>query len=86
VNGLIDPPGRISGGEIYLSGMRIDNLPPEQQRRIRGKRYRHDLPGSLTQPHPLYRIGDQLFETIRTHLNLSETAAAPSAPSICWRR
>ena len=29
VIGLIDQPGRISGGEIYLSGMRIDNLPPE---------------------------------------------------------
>ena len=27
--GLIDPPGRIAGGEIYLSGLRIDNLPPE---------------------------------------------------------
>ena len=26
VIGLIDPPGRISGGEIYLSGMRIDHL------------------------------------------------------------
>ena len=27
--GLIDPPGRISGGEVLLSGMRIDDLPPE---------------------------------------------------------
>ena len=26
VIGLIDPPGRISGGEIYLSGMRIDHF------------------------------------------------------------
>ena len=30
VIGLIDPPGRISGGEIYLSGTRIDHLPPEE--------------------------------------------------------
>src|SRR3954453_9127598 len=36
--GLIDPPGRISGGEIFLSGMRIDHLPQEAARRIRGKR------------------------------------------------
>src|SRR5437879_550323 len=35
--GLIDPPGRIAGGEIYLSGTRIDHLPPEEIRRIRGK-------------------------------------------------
>src|SRR4029078_10343651 len=38
VIGLIDPPGRLAGGEIYLSGMRIDNLPPDEMRRIRGKR------------------------------------------------
>ncbi len=38
VIGLIDPPGRIAGGEIRLSGLRIDNLPPEEMRRIRGKR------------------------------------------------
>jgi peptide/nickel transport system ATP-binding protein len=29
----------------------------------------------LTSLNPLYRVGDQLIETIRTHLNLSETAA-----------
>ena len=38
VIGLIDPPGRIAGGEILLSGMRIDNLPPEEMRKVRGKR------------------------------------------------
>lgn len=36
--GLIDPPGRISGGEILLSGKRIDNLQKEELRKIRGKR------------------------------------------------
>src|ERR1700755_654260 len=38
VIGLIDPPGRIAGGEIYLSGMRIDHLPPEEMRRVLGNR------------------------------------------------
>src|ERR1700753_334008 len=36
--GLIEPPGRIAAGEIKLRGMRIDNLPAEEMRRIRGKR------------------------------------------------
>lgn len=35
VIGLIDPPGRIAGGEIRLAGLRIDNLPAEELRRIR---------------------------------------------------
>src|SRR5258708_17843179 len=75
VIGLIDPPGRISGGEIHLSGLRVDNLPPEEMRRIRGKRIGMILQDPLTSLNPLYRIGDQIIETIKTHLNLSEAAA-----------
>ncbi len=73
--GLIDPPGRIAGGEIHLSGTRIDNLPPEEMRRIRGKRIGMIFQDPLTSLNPLYRIGDQIIETIKTHLNLSEAAA-----------
>jgi peptide/nickel transport system ATP-binding protein len=77
--GLIDPPGRIAGGEIYLSGQRIDNLPPREMRRIRGKRIAMIFQDPLTSLDPLYRIGDQLVETIRTHLPLSESAARKRA-------
>src|SRR6201999_501473 len=79
VIGLIDPPGRIAGGEIYLSGTRIDNLPPEQMRRIRGKRIGMIFQDPLTSLNPLYRVGDQIVETIRTHTNLSESAARKRA-------
>ncbi len=79
VIGLIDPPGRLSGGEIYLSGLRIDNLPPEEMRRIRGKRIGMIFQDPLTSLNPLYKIGDQLIETIRTHSSLSESAARKRA-------
>src|SRR6201746_2338174 len=79
VIGLIDPPGRITGGEIYLSGMRIDHLPPEEIRRIRGKRIGMIFQDPLTSLNPLYKIGDQIVETIRTHTNLSEAAARKRA-------
>ena len=75
VIGLIDPPGRIAGGEIRLSGLRIDNLPPEDMRKIRGKRIGMIFQDPLTSLNPLYRIGEQLVETIRTHLDLSAPAA-----------
>jgi peptide/nickel transport system ATP-binding protein len=77
--GLIDPPGRITGGEILLSGMRIDNLPAEDMRRIRGKRIGMVFQDPLTSLNPLYRIGDQLVETITTHLALSPQAARKRA-------
>ena len=77
--GLIDPPGRIAGGSIALSGQRIDNLPAEQMRRIRGKRIGMIFQDPLTSLNPLYRVGDQLVETIRTHLDLNESAARKRA-------
>ena len=77
--GLIDPPGRIAGGEIHLAGLRIDNLPPREMRRIRGKRIAMIFQDPLTSLDPLYRIGDQLVETIRTHLNMNETQARKRA-------
>jgi peptide/nickel transport system ATP-binding protein len=79
VIGLIDPPGSISGGEIYLSGLRIDNLPAEEMRKIRGKRIGMIFQDPLTSLNPLYRIGDQIIETIRTHTSLSEAAARKRA-------
>jgi peptide/nickel transport system ATP-binding protein len=75
VIGLVDPPGRIAGGEVRLAGQRIDNLPPEALRRIRGKRIGMIFQDPLTSLNPLYRIDDQLIETIRTHANLSASAA-----------
>lgn len=77
--GLIDPPGRISGGEIYLSGTRIDNLSPEEMRKVRGKRIGMIFQDPLTSLNPLYRVSDQLVETIRTHTNLSASAARKRA-------
>jgi peptide/nickel transport system ATP-binding protein len=75
VIGLIDPPGRIAGGEIRLSGSRIDNLPPEEMRKVRGKRIGMIFQDPLTSLNPLYRVSEQLIETIRTHTGLSQAAA-----------
>src|ERR1700741_1680513 len=65
--GLIEPPGRIAGGEVRLRGERIDHLPAEAMRRIRGRRIGMVFQDSLLSLNPLYRIGDQLVETITTH-------------------
>ncbi len=68
VIGLIDPPGRIAGGEIRLAGRRIDNLPDAAMRRIRGREIGAVFQDPLTSLNPLYTIGRQLTETIVTHL------------------
>jgi peptide/nickel transport system ATP-binding protein len=73
--GLLEPPGRIAGGEIRLAGQRIDNLPYEQMRKIRGKRIGAIFQDPLTSLNPLYTIGRQLTETILTHLPVSAEEA-----------
>ncbi|TWH28353.1 MULTISPECIES: ABC transporter ATP-binding protein [unclassified Aminobacter] len=77
--GLIEPPGRIARGEIYLKGCRIDNLPPEEMSSLRGKRIGMVFQDPLTSLNPLYTIGQQLIETIRRHLPLNEAQARQRA-------
>jgi peptide/nickel transport system ATP-binding protein len=77
--GLIDRPGRISGGEIHLDGERIDNLPEERMRRIRGKKIAMVFQDPLTSLNPLMTVGQQLTQTIRTHLALSQNDARAKA-------
>ncbi len=77
--GLIDPPGRIAAGEIRLSGRRIDNLRYDEMRAVRGREIGAVFQDPLTSLNPLYTIGRQLVETIRTHLPLGEIEARKRA-------
>ena len=77
--GLIDPPGRIAAGEIRLSGRRIDNLPYEAMRAVRGREIGAVFQDPLTSLNPLYTVGRQLIETIRTHLPMNEADARQRA-------
>jgi peptide/nickel transport system ATP-binding protein len=80
--GLIEPPGRIGGGQVMLTGERIDNLPPDAIRRIRGKRIGMVFQDPLTSLNPLYRVGEQLIETITTHTSLMPDAARKRAVAL----
>jgi peptide/nickel transport system ATP-binding protein len=79
---LIEPPGRIAGGEVRLNGRRIDTLPPEEMRRVRGRQIGAIFQDPLTTLNPLYSIGRQLVETMQTHLGLSDREAR--ARAIRW--
>jgi peptide/nickel transport system ATP-binding protein len=77
--GLLEPPGRVAGGEILLDGQRIDDLPYEKMRRIRGKQIGAVFQDPLTSLNPLYTVGRQITETILTHLDMSESEARARA-------
>ncbi len=73
--GLLEPPGRIAGGEILLEGQRIDKLPFDAMRHIRGRKIGAIFQDPLTSLNPLYTVGRQLTETIRAHLPVNEAEA-----------
>jgi peptide/nickel transport system ATP-binding protein len=79
VIGLLNRPAHIASGEIWLNGQRIDQLEGEEMRRLRGKEIGMVFQDPLTSLNPLLQIGDQLVETMRTHLDISQSEAEKRA-------
>jgi peptide/nickel transport system ATP-binding protein len=75
VVGLLPP----SSGEVVIDGISMTNTKQAQARQLLRRRIQMIFQDPLTSLNPLYRIGDQIVETIRTHTNLSETAARKRA-------
>jgi peptide/nickel transport system ATP-binding protein len=77
--GLLEPPGRVAGGEIVFDSRRIDHLSHEQMRAIRGREIGAIFQDPLTSLNPLYTVGRQLVETIQTHRPVSAQEARARA-------
>ena len=71
---LIDEPGKISEGKIILDGVNIHEN-PEDIVKYRGKKIGLIFQDPQTSLNPLLTIGEQLIETIQTHLNLDSKEA-----------
>lgn len=79
VIGLLSPPAHIAAGEIWLNGQRIDPLEGEDMRKLRGKDIGMIFQDPLTSLNPLLTVGDQLAETMLTHLDISNSEAEKRA-------
>ena len=77
--GLLEPPGRIASGEIWLEGRRIDRLDAQAMRKVRGRHVGAIFQDPLTSLNPLYTVGRQLTETIRAHLPMNRAQARERA-------
>lgn len=82
VIGLLDPPGRVAHGEIWLAGQRIDGLDAEALRRLRGRQIGAVFQDPLTALNPLMSVGQQLVETLRTHLPMGASEARLRAEAL----
>lgn len=77
--GLLEPPGRIAGGEVILEGQRIDNLTADAMRKIRGRKIGAIFQDPLTSLNPLYTVGRQITETIQAHMDVTADGARKRA-------
>jgi peptide/nickel transport system ATP-binding protein len=83
--GLLEPPGRVCGGRILFDGDRIDDLPREAMRRLRGRQIGAVFQDPSTALDPLQPVGRQLVETLRVHLPLSASEARERAVDLLRR-
>jgi oligopeptide/dipeptide ABC transporter ATP-binding protein len=69
------PPGRIVAGEVLLGGRDLLRLDAEAMRRVRGSTIGMIFQEPLTSLNPVFTVGDQVDEAIRSHESVSRAAA-----------
>jgi peptide/nickel transport system ATP-binding protein len=77
--GLVDPPGRIVGGSIKISGSELVGQSEEQLRPIRGRKIAMIFQDPMMTLNPVLRIDTQMIETITAHEDVSADAARERA-------
>jgi oligopeptide transport system ATP-binding protein len=65
-----DPPGRIVGGQIHLSGRNLLALSEADMRHIRGNQIAMIFQEPMTSLNPVFTVGDQIVEAIELHQKL----------------
>ncbi|WP_293797991.1 ABC transporter ATP-binding protein [uncultured Bosea sp.] len=75
IMGLIDPPGRIVGGEILFRGQDLTRLDEEAMRCLRGNRIAMVFQDPMMTLNPVLRISTQMIETIRAHETIDDATA-----------
>lgn len=70
---ISDPPGRITNGEIIFDGANLLELSEIDMRSIRGNRISMIFQEPISSLNPVFPIGDQIGEALRTHLRVSRS-------------
>jgi peptide/nickel transport system ATP-binding protein len=73
--GLVDSPGRVTGGRILLDGQELRGLPEREMRRLRGNRIAMVFQDPMMTLNPVLRIGTQMVEAVLAHAHLSRAEA-----------
>ncbi|RDV80952.1 ABC transporter ATP-binding protein [Ammonifex thiophilus] len=82
---LVEPPGKIVSGEVWLNGRDLLKLASSELRRVRGKEVALVFQDSLTSLNPVLTVGLQLAETVVAHEGLPWKEARRRAAELLYR-
>lgn len=74
-----NPPGEITGGNIFFEGKDLLTLSNKKMRDIRGNEISMIFQDPSTSLNPVYKVGDQIMESIRAHQKVSKKEAKQKA-------
>lgn len=77
--GIVARPGRIVSGKIIYRGEELLHTSDKEMRKVRGKKIGYVSQDPNSSLDPLFTIGDQLDEVIRTHFEVTKAEAAERA-------
>jgi oligopeptide/dipeptide ABC transporter ATP-binding protein len=80
IMGLLDmPPARIASGQILFEGRDLLKLSEDEHRQLRGNDMAMIFQEPMTSLNPVFRIGDQISESVLHHMDVSKKEAADRA-------
>lgn len=82
---LVPPPGKIVSGEIIFDGRNLLTLTNEEIRKLRGDRITMVFQDPMTSLNPVFTIGNQIAEILRTHKGFKRSGAMEEAGALLHR-
>jgi peptide/nickel transport system ATP-binding protein len=75
IMGLVDPPGRVVGGEVLFQGKNLVGLAEDEIRKLRGNRIAMIFQDPMMTLNPVLKVETQMIEAIQAHENVDRAAA-----------
>lgn len=79
IMGLLAEPGHVAGGSLEFEGKDLATLSEKQYRELRSNDMAMIFQEPMTSLNPVYRVGNQIVEAIRTHEKVSKAEAKDRA-------
>ena len=79
---LPQPLAEVRAGSVMLGDIDLLKIAPEALRAVRGRRVGFVFQDPMTSLNPVFTVGNQIMEPLRTHMGLGKRAAAARAAEL----